>query len=115
MGIRWQDKVSNQQVLDPAKMSSIEVMLLKAQLRWTGHVDRMKDNRIPKQLMYSELKHGSRKQGRPKLRYKDTLKSNLRWCDIKPCELETAAMSDSAWRSNVSRATTAVEDDHKTR
>lgn len=31
MGIRWQDKVMDKEVLDRAKMSSIEVILLKAQ------------------------------------------------------------------------------------
>lgn len=51
---------------------------------------------------------------RPKLRYKGTLKSNLRWCGIKPCELETAAMNRPAWRSTVSRTTSAFEEDHKT-
>ena len=41
MDIRWQDKVTNLQVLDRANAVSIEALLLKAQLRWTGHVIRM--------------------------------------------------------------------------
>ena len=73
--IRWQDRVTNQEVLDRAGSTSIESLLLKAQLRWTGHVIRMSDSRIPRQLLYGELRHGSRKQGKPKLRFKDTLES----------------------------------------
>ena len=41
-------------------------------MRWTCHVIRMEGNRMPKQIMYGELKEGSRKQGRPRLRYKDS-------------------------------------------
>ena len=49
-GIRWQDRVTNQEVLDRAGSTSIESMLLKS--RWTGHVIRMSDSRTPRQLLY---------------------------------------------------------------
>ncbi|XP_065279376.1 uncharacterized protein LOC135895225, partial [Emys orbicularis] len=38
MKIRWQDKVPNLDVLERAQMTSIEMMIMKSQLRWTGHV-----------------------------------------------------------------------------
>ena len=41
MGIPWQDRVTNQEILDRAGSTSIESMLQKAQLRWTGHVIRL--------------------------------------------------------------------------
>ena len=66
-------------------------MLIKAQLRLTGHVIRMEDHCIPKQLLYGELCEGKRKAEPPKLRYKDTLKSNLKWPCVKPLDLETLA------------------------
>ena len=115
MSICWQDRNTNQEVLDRAESPSIESMLLKAQLRWTGHVVRMDDSRIPRQLMYGELKEGSRKQGRPKLRYKDTLKRNIKWCDIQPRQLEAAAADRPAWRSLTSAATAAFEEDRRQR
>ena len=46
MSIRWQDRNTNQEVLDRAESTSNESMLLKAQLRWTGHVVKMDDSRI---------------------------------------------------------------------
>lgn len=115
MGIRWQDKVTNQEILDRAKMSSIESLLIKSQLRWTGHVIRMEDHRMPKQLLFGALKEGSRQQGRPKLRYKDTLKSSLKWCEIKPQELGKAASDRSRWRYLTNKATKAFEADRKLR
>ena len=72
MGIRWQDKVSSLEVLDRAGLSSVEAMILKAQLRWTGHVIRMDSSRIPHQFFYGALSQGHRNIGRPKLkRHKD--------------------------------------------
>ncbi|KAI8515959.1 hypothetical protein Bbelb_067720 [Branchiostoma belcheri] len=115
MNIRWQDKITNQEVLDRAQSSSIEALLLKAQLRWSGHVSRMDDSRIPRQLLYGELKLGSRRRGRPKLRYKDVLKNNLQWCGIKPSEFEAAAADRPAWRALVTKATSAFEEERRRR
>ena len=44
----------------------------------------MVDEHIPKQLFFGELAQGQRKQGQPQKCYKDTLKSSLKWCGIKP-------------------------------
>ena len=90
MDIRWQDKVTNLQMLDRANAASIEALLLKAQLRWTGHVIRMDASRMPRQILYGELVRGSRKQGRPKKRYKDCIKETLKQYSLPPRDLESA-------------------------
>ena len=114
-GIHWQNRVTHREVLDRAGSTSIESMLRKVQLRWTGHVVRMTDSRIPRQLLYSELMRGSRKQGRPKPRLKDTLKRKLKWSGIGPRELEASAADRSAWRSLTSRTAAAFEEDRRQR
>lgn len=38
MNICWKDSITNQEVLDRAGSTSTESMLLKVQMRWTGHV-----------------------------------------------------------------------------
>ena len=48
MGIKWQDKIMNNEVLQRAKIDGMEAMLMRAQLRWVGHAQRMSDNRMPK-------------------------------------------------------------------
>ncbi|KAL6488465.1 hypothetical protein MHYP_G00022060 [Metynnis hypsauchen] len=98
LGIRWQDRVTNLEVLDRAESTSIEALILKAQLRWTGHVIRMEPYRIPRQLLYGELSTGKRKQGRPQKRFKDCVKANITYAGIAPKLLEESAQNRDGWR-----------------
>ena len=52
-------------------------------LRWTGHLMRMSPDRLPKHVLYCQLYSGHRKRGHPRLRFKDTIKRNLKLRDIK--------------------------------
>ena len=73
-GIEWQDLVSDLELLQRCKTISIETNIHHRQLRWCGHIARMSDQRLPKQLLYGELKTGKRPQGRSRKRYKDELR-----------------------------------------
>ena len=52
--VRWQDKPPNTEVLQICNISGIEALLIAAQFRWTGHVIRMSNDRLPKFIFYSE-------------------------------------------------------------
>ena len=78
LGITWQDRVTNINVLAMAGMPSMYAMLSQRRLRWLGHVSRMDDGRIPKDTLYGELATGTRPTGRPALRLKDVLKRDLK-------------------------------------
>ena len=82
MEIRWQDKVTIIKVLKLAGLHSMEDLLIRKNLRWTGHLLRMPTDRLPRQVLYSQLPDGQRPRGRPRLRYKDTIKRNLKKRDI---------------------------------
>ena len=73
-----QDKVTNVVVLEKAGSLSMHLMLCKRRLRWLGHVHRMEDGRIPKDLLHGELATGCRPIGRPALRFKDICKRDLK-------------------------------------
>ena len=81
MKIRLQDKVTNIKVLKRAGLPSMEDLIRK-NLRWTGHLLRIPTDRFPRQVLYSQLPEGQRSRGRPRLRYKDTIKRNLKKRDI---------------------------------
>ena len=110
LGITWQDRVSNAGVLAQAGMSSMFAILTQRRLRWLGHVCRMDDGRIPKDILYGELATGTRPTGRPALRYKDVCKRDLKSCSINPADLETATSDRSNWRANVKIGVSKAEE-----
>jgi len=88
MNIRWQDMVANVEVLQWANTPSQFLTISSRRFRWMGHVKRMPDNCMPKQVLYGKLLSGLRPRGRPKLRYKDTCKSAMSDFMIDPNALE---------------------------
>ena len=51
--------MSNVEVLEKANMPGIEYFLIKSQFRWTGHLNLMSVDRIPKQLFLVRLLRGN--------------------------------------------------------
>lgn len=99
--IRWQDRIPNTEVLERAGLPSIFALLTQRRLRWLGHIRRMDDGRIPKDLLYGELAEGARSRGRPSLRYKDTCKRDLKAASIDIDSWESLAEDRGAWRSAI--------------
>ncbi|KAK2175258.1 hypothetical protein NP493_742g01013 [Ridgeia piscesae] len=83
MRITWMDKVTNNDLLERTGLLSIEDLLIRKNLRWTGHLMRMSPDRLLKQVLYSHLSSGHRKRGRHRFRFKNTIKRNLKLRDIK--------------------------------
>jgi hypothetical protein len=71
MNIQWHKKITNTEIFKKTKIPSLLATLTKRRLRWLGHIRRMTNNRIPKQVFFGELSEGKRARGRPKLRFKD--------------------------------------------
>ena len=101
--IKWQDRIPDTEVLKRAGMQSIHTLLKLAQLRWTGHVTRMPDERLPKKILYGELQVGKRSHGGQKKRYKDTLKASLNDFNIPTESWEQIAQDRTKWRGLIKR------------
>ena len=84
-------------------MQSVHTLLKLAQLRWTGHVTRMPDERLPKKVLYGELQEGKHSQGSQKKRYKDTLKASLKDLNIPTESWEQAAQDRTKWRCLINK------------
>ena len=83
MRITWMDKMTDKEILERTWLPYMENLLIRKNLRWTEHLMRMSPDRLPKQVLYSQLSCGHRQRGRPCLRFKDTIKRNLKLRDIK--------------------------------
>ena len=101
--IKWQEMTPNTSVLERCQISGIEAFLMTAQFRWTGHVIRMEDDRIPKRTLYGQLADGTRSVGGQLKRFKDSLKANLKACGIPPNELESLARDQESMASFLQR------------
>ena len=51
--------------------------IVKSRMKWAGHMVRMKDDKLPKRAETNK-QEGSRKRGRPQLRWEDCVKRDLR-------------------------------------
>ena len=72
-------------------------LLSQRRLRWFGHVHRMDDGHIPKDVLYGQLTTGVKKVGRHALRFMNARKRDLKVCEIDPNTWEDAARYRACW------------------
>ena len=103
LNIKWQDWIPDTEVLKRAGMQSVHTLLKYAQLRWTGHVTRMPDERLPKKILFGELQVEKHSHGGQKKRYKDTLETSLKDFNIPTESWEHIAQDQAKWRGLIRR------------
>jgi len=69
-GISLRDHVPNVDILNRCNTLSVESQLQGKRLRWLGHVFRMPNDRLPKKLLFGQVK-GLRPPGRPRSSFND--------------------------------------------
>ena len=94
--ISWIDKASNEEILQRANLPTVSALIKQRRLRWLGHVRRMDDGRIPKDLPYGETPEEKRPVGRPKLRFKD-----LKALGMPADSWKAMAENRVVWRSTI--------------
>ena len=99
--VSWQTYTPDTEVLHIADCLSIEAQMVYSQMRWSEHVVRMEDSRLPKHLFYGQLKIGERPRHKPKKRFKDCVKGNLKLLEIDVDSWEVLAGNRNEWRRSV--------------
>jgi hypothetical protein len=78
------------------------VRFIKARrVDWLGHVERMGANRIPRKILYEKI-YTKRVTGRPKMRWFDDVREDLRILKVK--DWRPTAMDRDAWKLLVQEA-----------
>jgi transcription termination factor 2 len=98
MKVRWSDFVTNARILEMVKCGTIENMITRLMFRWLGHVKRMSDSRLAKQLLYGELQKEARRTGGQRKRYKDQCHIALKLAKIDKA-WEASCSDRNLWRN----------------
>ena len=85
------DIVSNAEVLSRAGLPCMYTLHSQRRLRWLGHVHRMNDGRIPKDMA---LASGKSTTGRPRLRNKDVCMRDMKALDVDATSCEEGLGGD---------------------
>ena len=73
-------------------MQSVHTLLKLSQLRWTGHVTKIPDERLPRKVFYGDRQEVKRSEGGQKKAYKDTIKASLDDFNIPTKSWQQAAL-----------------------
>ena len=112
LGIGWESHTPDTVVLEKV---SISMRVMKNQMRWAGHVVRMNDSRLPKQLFYGELSSGKRPPHKPRKRFQDNVKDNLKHMGLDTKEWENLALDSDQWRYSIHKGVEKFESDRVSR
>ena len=98
LGVSSRDRIPYTTILERAGAPDVFSLRIY-RLCWSGHVCRMKDGRLPKDIFYRQLSSAPRPVGCTKLRYKDVLKRDLKALSINTENWEQLALELASWRS----------------
>ena len=99
---RW-DRMRDTELRSLGGLERVEVMIMRRRLRWLGHVERMKESRIPRCLLVCKPAFGKRSAGGQKRRWNDVLMGDLKRCDLLE-DWRESAQDRGAWRCFVAEA-----------
>ena len=93
MGVTRKDKIRNEHIRSTVKVERLGMKMREGRLRWYGHVMRRDQEYVGKKMMEMELP-GKRKRRRPKRRFLDVVKEDMKEVGAKEINIEDRKM----WR-----------------
>ena len=93
MGVTRKDKIRNEYIRSTVKIERLGMKMREGRLRWFGHVMRRDQEYVGRKMMEMELP-GKRKRGRPKRKFLDVVKEDMKEVGAKETDIEDRKM----WR-----------------
>ena len=91
MGVTRKDKIRNEHIRSTVKVERLGMKMREGRLRWYGHVMRRDKEYVGRKMMGMELP-GKRKRGRPKRRFLDMVKEDMKKVGAKEIDIEDRKM-----------------------
>ena len=96
MGVTRKDKIRNEYIRGTVKVERLGIKMREGRLRCYGHVMRRDQEYVGRKVMEMELP-GNRKRGRPKKRFLDVVKEDMREVGAR----ETDVKNRTVWRKMI--------------
>ena len=99
LGTRLTDRISNSRLYEKCGSIPLSRAIMKERLSWLGQVLRMKDDRLPKIVLFGQPSGATRKEGRPCLGWEDVINKDLKemgtsWEGVNEGGLETIRLEE---------------------
>ena len=95
---KWWQHIPDEFLWEKSKLPGMYDIFTLHNLKWSSPLKRLKNCRLPKQILYSHLLEESRKTGRPKFRHKDTIERDLRVTNIHSDNWQYLSENSKYWR-----------------
>ena len=92
-GVTRKDKIRNEHIRITVKVERLGMNMREGRLRWYGHVMRKDQEYVGRKMMEMELPE-KRRRGRPKRRFLDAVKEDMKEVGVKEMNIEDRKM----WR-----------------
>ena len=98
LGTRLTDRISNSRLYEKCGSIPLSGAIMKERLRWLGHVLRMKDDRLPKIVLFGQPSGATRKAGCPCLGWEDVINKDLKEMGTSWEGVKREALNRLGWR-----------------
>ena len=91
MGVTKKDKIRNEHIRSIIKVERLKMKMREGKLRWYGHIMRRDQEYVERKMMEMELP-GKRRRERPKTRFLDVVKEDMKEVGVKEMDIEDRKM-----------------------
>uniref|UniRef100_A0A8D8R0B7 Endonuclease-reverse transcriptase n=1 Tax=Cacopsylla melanoneura TaxID=428564 RepID=A0A8D8R0B7_9HEMI len=72
VGKTRRDRIRNEEIRRSVDVEKLQDKIERSRLKWYGHMQRMNEERIPKNIFNQQIE-GRRRRGRPRMRWRDMI------------------------------------------
>ena len=94
-------RISNIRLYEKCDSIPLSRTIIRERLRWLGHVLRMKDDKLPKIVLFGQLSWAKRRACHPQLGWEDVIKKDLKEMGTSWEGVKKEALNRLGWRRSV--------------